>query len=222
MKDLKEINEARAKQREEDFAKAEAIIGKAATDALRDLYAYYDADLYMWLASLWDKDIGGFYFSDSAKETAGYFPDLESTVQVLDSMSWCGPLSHYKDPVRPDRKAYGFALSADVRAKLACFIIGLQSPEDGYFYHPQWGHNVKAARRGRDLNWATEMLYEMGEKPMYDTPSGVSGVLGAPSLANAKNQPDANKNASGAVPLYLRSVESFVKYLDTLFSTKDT
>ena len=222
MKDIKEIERARNAQREEDFAKAEAIIGKAATDALRDLYSYYDTDLYVWLASLFDKDIGGFYFSDSAKETAGYFPDLESTLQILDSMSWCGPLSHYKDPNDPERKAYGFALSADVRAKLACFIIGLQSSEDGYFYHPQWGHNVRASRRGRDLNWATEMLEMLGEKPMYDTPSGVSGVLGAPSMASVDEAPQPKKNASGATPIYLRSVENFEKYLDTLFSTKDT
>ena len=222
MKDLKEIEAARQAQREEDFAKAEAIIGKAATDAIRELYSYYDTELYVWLASLWDKDIGGFYFSDSAKETAGYFPDLESTEQVLDSMSWCGPFSHYRDPARPGRKAYGFAMPANVRAKLVCFIIGLQSPNDGFFYHPQWGNNVKAARRGRDLNRAVDMLYELGERPMYDTPSGVSGVLGAPSMAVSASSAEPSENASGPVPLYLRKAESFEKYLDTIFSTMDT
>ena len=51
----------------------------------------------------------------------------------------------------------------------------------------------------------------------YDTPSGVSGVLGAPSMAVSASSAEPSENASGPVPLYLRKAESFEKYLDTIF-----
>ena len=207
-----QIRIQREKFREEKFLLAEERIGKEATDALRELYSLYDERLYEWMASLWDKDVGGFYYSTSAKNTAGYFPDLESTFQVLDSMSWCGAFAHMKDPKKPSRKAYGFVLPAGTRATVTSFIVGLQNSEDGYFYHPMWGKQITVSRRGRDLNCATRLLSELGEQPLYDTPAGVKGALGAPSAA-AKLDPAPTDLARAALPPQLRNVENFKKYL---------
>ena len=51
--------------------------------ALKDLYSIYSSDICSWLGSLFDPDIGGFYYSNSAKRTHGFLPDIESTNQVL-------------------------------------------------------------------------------------------------------------------------------------------
>ena len=45
----------------------------------------------------------------------------------------------------------------------------MQSDEDGYFYHKQWGSNIGTARRGRDYSQCLEIIRRMGGKPLYPT-----------------------------------------------------
>jgi len=213
MKNLDVLNRERQASRETGFREAEKIIGKEATDALRALYDLYDEKIYIWMANLWDKDIGGFYFSNSARDTAGYFPDLESTLQVLDNFAWSGAFDNYIDPKNKDRKLYANALSAETKAKVISFVNGMQNPADGFFYHPQWGTGVTTSRRGRDLNWATLLLKEFGVKPLYDTPSGMRGSLGAPSCQGKGGR---SESTAAAIPPYLRSVDNFKKYIVNL------
>ena len=52
-------------------------------EALTDFYSLYTGESVRWIASLWDKESGGFYFSPSARDTDGYLPDIESTGQAL-------------------------------------------------------------------------------------------------------------------------------------------
>ncbi|MBO5101186.1 MAG: hypothetical protein J6C39_01480 [Clostridia bacterium] len=210
MNSLEARKQEREAQREAGFARAEEVIGKEATDALRDLYKLYDEGIYVWMANLWDKDMGGFYFSNSARDTAGYFPDLESTLQVLDNISWSGAMDGYKNPDKPNIKNYANALSAETKAKIVEFVNGMQNSEDGFFYHPQWGKSITNSRRGRDLNWATYLLSNFEVKPLYDTPSGVKGSLGAP-LSSMKK--DSAKGSSQSLPPFLRSIDNFKKFL---------
>jgi hypothetical protein len=50
-------------------------------------------ELIRWLANLYDPETGGFYYSNSGRNTIGYAPDIESTEQALNLLSSSGALS---------------------------------------------------------------------------------------------------------------------------------
>ena len=157
---LERCRAERRRIQEEHFIKAEEKLGREITDALRELYALYDERLYIWLASLWDPKIGGFYISESGRDTKGLLPDIESTVQALNHLSAQGMFGG---------KGYSSGISDDMKEKLTRFVFSLEDPNDGYFYHPQWGKAITISRRGRDLSWALSFLEEMGIEPPYPT-----------------------------------------------------
>ena len=143
--------------------------------ALKRLDAFYDgAAIVDWIAGLYDPEIGGFYYSNSARDTEGYLPDLESTWQHLDNIASSGG---WRD--------INAALPESVREKLLSFAKGMQSPTDGYFYHPQWRQgreNLQNDRYGRDLGWATAIIRNVrlgteAQYPNYCTPNGVKCKL---------------------------------------------
>ena len=68
---------------EEFYKSLESARGKATADAVRDFTGIYTDGIYKWLAGLWDGEIGGFYYSNSARDTDGYLPDIESTAQAI-------------------------------------------------------------------------------------------------------------------------------------------
>ena len=80
---LEYVRSARNFARKSAFSEAEEKIGEAATIALKELYNSFDERIYIFLAELWDPEIGAFYYSKSARDTNLYLPDIESTVQVL-------------------------------------------------------------------------------------------------------------------------------------------
>ena len=62
----------------------EQIAPPEVVDALKNLNAFYDGSkIADWMANLYDPEVGGFYYSNSARDTEGFLPDLESTVQLL-------------------------------------------------------------------------------------------------------------------------------------------
>ncbi|MBQ8583320.1 MAG: hypothetical protein IJ488_01755 [Clostridia bacterium] len=174
--------------RQEYFKEAVTKIGKDAVAELEALYDIYDERLYIWMATLWEPEIGGFYFSTSGKETDGFLPDIESTVQILRCLQTSGLTCG---------KPYEEAVPPFMRAKLVNFAKSLQD-KNGYFYHPQWGKNIITPRRGRDLRWATDMLNHFGEKPYYPTP--IERI---------------NDKKSDALPEWLQSLDAWKKYLDS-------
>ena len=165
--------------RDADFAEAEAIIGKEATEALLAHYSIYGEEVYLWLASLYDPGVGGFYYSQSALENQGFLPDLESTYQALGLLGNIGIFYDFGG-------SYAKGLPTWMKNQIVKFVKGLQSSEDGYFYHPQWGSSILTSRRARDLNWATSLLTAFGEKPKWNTPNGKVGEFGTPPDAVAK------------------------------------
>ena len=94
----------------------------------------------------------------------------------------------------------------------------MQSSGDGFFYHPQWGADVTPQRRGRDLTWATILISDLGAKPLYDTPNGIKGSLGAPKCTHSEGKSDS-KTASS--PAHLRTLDAFNEYLDSIFHVQD-
>ena len=50
--------------------------GPAIVQALKEYYATLNPDVVKWFANLYDPDIGGYYFSNSGRNTPGYLPTL--------------------------------------------------------------------------------------------------------------------------------------------------
>ena len=168
-------------ERELALAIVEADYGQKTAEALRDYLSLFDERFYLWIADLYepgeyDEDGnplgGGFYYSNSARNTPGFGPDLESTYQIMNFLISSGMASS-----SDELKA---TLPESMFGEIAAFVIDCQSPIDGYFYHPQWGSSVSVSRRGRDLDWAKYLLNLCGVSPKWNTPNGVSGSEGAP------------------------------------------
>ncbi len=133
-------------------------------DSLMNFYTLYGSELYIWLANLYDPDIGGFYYSGSARNTEGFLPDLESTGQALELLDNSGLSALYGGN-------WEKMLPKSITDKLGAFAIGLQH-DDGYFYHPQWGTTISSSRRGRDAGWAVDIIKALNLTPKYDTATG--------------------------------------------------
>ena len=162
---------------EKHWLALEAVAEKDTVDAIKRLYEYYDGTKMLgWLANLYDPEVGGFYFSNSARDTKGFLPDIESTSQLL------GIVVNSKALASKD------VLPEEIKHKIVDFAKNLQSREDGYFYHPQWPigrENLLTERYGRDLGNATSVItgikfdndgdgiYETQEYPYWCAPNGV-------------------------------------------------
>ena len=124
-----------AKNRETAFNTLAAHIGgdlgAELVSAMKELYAIYNPDVITWFANLYDPGVGGFYFSNSARDKHGFLPDLESTGQALFFIEGSGMLSG------TGSSSFASILSDETKAQIAKFIRSCQDP-NGYFYHPQW------------------------------------------------------------------------------------
>jgi len=218
---LEAASEEREAKHEAAFEKIEYIIGRESVEALKKLYGLYDEELYIWLANLWCPDVGGFYYSNSGRNTEGFLPDIESTKQVLGFITGSGMVDDYEGG------NYQTALLEDypeIAEKLLNFAIGLQA-EDGYFYHPQWKDAPSTSRLSRDLNSAREIITKLGGTARYPYPedsldssdddelvsvSALTGRLGR-SVTIA-----TSKVIATAAPAYLQSLDKWAAYIDSL------
>ena len=202
--------------RQQQLDDIEAILGVEARNAIADYLRMYTDDYYIWLANLYDPGTGGFYYSNSGRDNDGFLPDVESTMQALSWLSGVGMLEKYNGKLID-------AIPQWMQDQLVNFAKNMQSSEDGYFYHPQWGTNVGTSRRSRDLGWATQIVTTFGHKVLYDTPSGTKGELGKPgqatsfterlggSVASAVSKVVAT--AGAGLPKWLQTPEEFRSYL---------
>jgi len=216
---------SRAKERlEENCTPAHAA---AIITSLQNLYRIYNDDVITWLINLYDPDTGGFYYSNSARNTEGYLPDLESTTQalgILRNSGMANNLAGGSDELIPEK----------MKKQIVKWVKGLQDPENGYFYHPQWGKFTTdqfVSRRGRDLQWATNILKDFGSAPTYDTPLGGKGdgitaeeyaALHPLTMSLSESKTSAVSRVKGAadgdagVPEHLLNDVNFKNYLNTL------
>ena len=158
------VDDLRAEELESVFDMYSMYLSNEAVGALKNFYSLYGSEVYIWLANLYDPDIGGFYYSGSARNTEEFLPDLESTGQALALIDNNGLSALYGGK-------WENMLPENVKEKIGQFVISLQQ-SDGYFYHPQWGTAVSSSRRGRDVGWASTIIKALGLTPKYDTPSG--------------------------------------------------
>ena len=178
-KEMKE--EAADREREESYSRIAEMYGEEAAEAVREHLAMFDERYYLWLADLYDPGEydaagnplgGGFYYSNSARDNTGYGIDIESMAQAISFLAAAGLLGSSSE-VREK-------FPEKMQKEIVAFALSCQSSVDGYFYHPQWGENVQISRISRDLGNAVNILKHFGEKPYWDTPSGVKGTIGAP------------------------------------------
>ena len=168
---------------EKYWANVEEAAGTTVAEALKHFYNVYSDDAVFWLANLYEPNIcvcegeckntvycggGGFYYSNSARDNYGFFPDLESTKQLLYALQGSGMLYEYSNAINK-------AIPKEMKSSIVRFAKSLQDYSDGYFYHPQWGQSINTSRRGRDLDNAIAILRAFGASPTYNTPNGVKG-----------------------------------------------
>ena len=94
----------------EKWAELEKVAPAGVVASLKKLAGAFDGTkLAIWLAGLWDKEVGGFYYSNSARDTEGYLPDIESTNQLIRVITGNGALSCAD-------------LSEDMKARILTFV----------------------------------------------------------------------------------------------------
>ena len=184
------------KEMSDKWKSTEALVTEEELRALKDLNAFYNGPAIAdWLAGLWEPTVGGFYYANSARDCEGYLPDIESTVQLLRWLENNGAFDGYGS-------SYVAALPADIKDKIAAYAQSLESPDDGYFYHPQWGNGVGISRKGRDLGWATGLLRLLGKAPLYPT---ANDRIAASAAGNA--------DKAAKLPEWLSSRDAYMKWL---------
>ena len=223
----KELDQVTVDEQWKALAEGLGEHGEAVVAAFKDMYGMYTVDMIYWYANLYDPAIGGYYYSNSGRDTEGYLPDIESTAQALNAITTSGMVSAIGN-------GYQDALPEWMKEQLIYFTKSLQHP-GGYFYHPQWGKeftDTKVSRRARDLGSATGILYKLGSAPTYDTPNGDEGdgILADGSLVTATSYLSGRLGgstvsavskvvlvSSGAeVPYFLVDEAAFRAYLGTL------
>ena len=191
---------------------------------IEKLYSLYDTDTLIWLANLYDSENGGFYYSNSARDNFGYFPDLESTAQAFNMLDRSGLYREFGG-------LSALGIPDFMHDSILNWARGLQSSTDGYFYHPQWGTAVASSRRGRDLDNAYSLFGYLGALPYYNDPSGrLKGILGkpgenaqkpvsaltAPLDSSAAQAVSVISTADSVLPTYLQSMDAWKTYIEKL------
>ena len=189
-------------------------------DALKYYNSIFNDEVNSWLANLYDPGVGGFYYSNSGRDTEGFLPDIESTQQALGMV-----------------ESYGIAIPDWMKKQVSTWAKGLQDP-NGYFYHPQWSKTETEqhpSRMGRDLERGLYLVSLGGLSPTYDTilgnkgdgllpdgtpvstvsPTALTGRLGSSAVSAASRVVPVNAG-QGSVPTRFLNKENFLAYLSTL------
>lgn len=153
---------------EKKWAELEEAAGKDVVSSMKALYAIFGDGVIDWFANLYDPGEGGYYYSNSGRDSQGFLPDIESTSQAIGYLNASGMFQ------QTGMTSADF-FSEEMQAQIIYFIKSRQDA-DGYFYHPQWlkAHH-STSRLSRDLNWAVGVLNQFGSAPTYDTPRGDRG-----------------------------------------------
>ena len=163
-----------------------------AARAFDDAISVFSEKTYIWLAGLWEPEIGGFYYSNSGRDHEGFLPDIESTCQALNMVQNLGMLDFCDRNMRE-------GLPLWMQKKVLAFAEGLQA-EDGLFYHPQWGKDISPSRRGRDFTWSKDIINELG------------GTFRYPLVSE---QIQSGGERMKELPDYMRSEAAMTAYLDS-------
>lgn len=205
------------------YKRVERMYGKEVAEAVDSLTTnLFTEEIYHWIAGLYDPKTGGFYFSNSGRDTLGYLPDIETTAQasgVLSSIN-VGTWANLMNDLQ--------------KSKMSSWVQQLQSNRDGYLYHPQWGTDISDSRKGRDLGnggsiitrgsnltyTTNPYLFDHPYKRFGDTTASYVG--GAVKLTYALGTSTAamvsrviySAGVDESLPAHLQSEEAFRAYLE--------
>ncbi len=174
----------------EEYFNKRGYAGGEIRRGFSELYTMYRPELPAWLGGLYDPSIGGFYYSNSARDNEPFLPDIESTEQATNLLLNTGMIAS------ADR------LPDEMKKAIEGFTRSCLDPDDGYFYHPQWGKNICDSRRGRDLNWAISLSNKFGYK--YDHPTAYQRLSEAAKTHEVES----------SLPEQFSSEAAFIKYLE--------
>ena len=193
--------------------------------ALKELYSLYTPEMTKWYANLYDPEIGGYYYSNSARDndtvtydgvTYPLLPDVESTNQALNFIISSGMADNYAKEL-PDFMG----------EQIISFVRSLQDP-NGYFYHPQWPKELTdshTSRRSRDLGWSENILKKFGVLPLYDTPGTMKGQNSTAAALTLPLRQSAVYAVSYVIPTTVNTniidKASFVAYLENFETSED-
>ena len=208
------------------FEVYKGTISDGAIAELAKLYGLFDDNFVAWLAGLYapfncvcgecDYESGelacgggGFYYANSARDTYGFLPDVESTSQALGILTGYGLLAAHNNSLKE-------AFPVEMQNAIVKFVQSLQSSTDKFFYHPQWGTSINSSRRGRDLDSSIGILNRFGAKPLYGSPydSTTASAITRP-LSSDVTLASAAVFAS-TLPDYLQSEAAFTAWLEAL------
>ena len=172
--------------------------GEAIVAAMKDHYRIYSESIYLWMAGLYDKNVGGFYYSNSGRDNEPFRPDIESTNQATNFFLSSGLIDEPED------------LPLAMREQMTKFCQSLVSSEDGNIYHPQWDYKDPEwkfvnLRLGRDLGWAHNMANKFKFKYPYPT---------AAERLRAKCDEGVSGDEKTDIAPRFRSAEALIEYID--------
>ena len=167
--------------------------------ALNDLKSIYGDSVIEFLAGMYDEETSGFYYAVSGRDNNGFFPDVESTAQIFSAL----------DRFKPAGKEIKDYYTPEMTKNIVSWVQNMQDPDDGYFYHDQWGKAINNNRRGRDLGWATSILGRFDAEPLYPT------ALQRLSDIN-QNDTQPEEDNTNSLPVYLQSENEFLEWIENL------
>ena len=210
--------------------------GLAVANAFRKFCSMFDSKLVDWSATLYDKGHGAYYTSSVGRDTEGFLPDVESSVQMLRFLDGSGLMRGVGNDWRK-------GLPRWMIHQMVYYAKSIQD-ENGFFYNPNWAKETAdemISRRAREIGWCTNLMKELGELPVYDAPNGTPGggttpeeywaglntELDPPPKAKALYEKKLREKATisaaaaeaaaervKASTAYLKSHTAFVDYLD--------
>lgn len=175
-------------------------------NALSLIDSKFSEDTVDWLASLYDKDSGGFYYAVSSRDNDEFWVDVESIVQAISIMQRLGMIK-CMDGVwdMPDW----------FREKSKAYLQARQDESDGYFYDPQYREIADRAKKERNTGFAASCLREdLNSNPLYKIPAE---RLAENKKAQTENKSSEKKNDTDSV---YDSEESFTAWLDYLVASR--
>ena len=174
---------------------------------LRELQGMFTERNAIWMANLYDPKIGGWYWSNSARDNDGFLPDIEDTYTVMCFLESSGMSEMYGGK-------WENALPDWLKKKVGDYIYNLQD-EDGFFYNIQWPKPFifedplrRQPRITRDLGSAKYILRKLGITPKYSTePKREEKKEQTPHMLTQFDSPEAFRE-------YMRKIEEEIAPMD--------
>lgn len=177
---------------------SEKNISPATRAALDKLDSKFGIEVIDWLAGLYDKESGGFYYAESSRDNPQFEPDIESLVQAILLLDRMGLITRDENRrlITPDA-------FRDASLK---FLSERQDESDGYFYDPIYKDIAGTEKKDRNTTFASWIFNGYGVKPPYALPGE--------RMAKAAAKPTEKKSAA----LYERfsSEENFLSWLEEI------